>query len=157
MDTVLTFLYILVLSLWTGGMTIFTFIVTPAIFRSFGRDRAGEIVGVLFPGYFVYLLTLSGLALLVFFLLGDGRETTAWRTSFVLLSVALLANTYVTFKLHPAAVEIKQKITSFERDAPDTPERRAFRRLHALSAVLNLLVLAIGAVLLFLSRRLVMG
>ena len=42
--------YTLTLALWTGGMVLFTFIVTPAIFRSFGRDQAGEIVGYLFPG-----------------------------------------------------------------------------------------------------------
>jgi len=44
--------YNLVLALWVGGISIFTFIVTPAIFRSYGRDQAGEIVGKLFPGYF---------------------------------------------------------------------------------------------------------
>jgi uncharacterized membrane protein len=54
-----SFLYNLVLSLWIGGMSVFTFIVTPAIFKSFGRDMAGEIVGKLFPGYFLSVLILS--------------------------------------------------------------------------------------------------
>jgi hypothetical protein len=53
MKPFLAILYTLLLSLWTGGIAIFTFIVTPAIFRSYGRDQAGEIVGRLFPGDFL--------------------------------------------------------------------------------------------------------
>ncbi|NTW65040.1 MAG: DUF4149 domain-containing protein, partial [Nitrospirae bacterium] len=55
MKSILFSLETLTRALWTGGMALFTFIVTPAIFRSYGRDQAGEIVGRLFPGYFLYL------------------------------------------------------------------------------------------------------
>jgi hypothetical protein len=68
-----------------------------------------------------------------------------------------MANTYITYKLHPDAVKVKHQVASFERDAPDTPLRKEFRRLHAISAVLNLLVLADGAALLVLSRNLAKG
>ena len=44
--------YNIVLALWVGGMALFTFIVTPVIFKSYPRDQAGEIVGRLFPGLF---------------------------------------------------------------------------------------------------------
>jgi hypothetical protein len=64
-------LYNLILALWVGGIFIFTFIVTPIIFQSFGRDYAGEIVGKLFPYYFPYNLILSVLALIVFFIRQD--------------------------------------------------------------------------------------
>ncbi len=42
------------LSLWVGGMSLFTFILTPVIFRSYPRDAAGEVVGKLFPSYFLF-------------------------------------------------------------------------------------------------------
>ncbi|MDH4162305.1 MAG: DUF4149 domain-containing protein [Nitrospirota bacterium] len=148
-------LYTLTLSLWVGGITIFTFIVTPAIFRSYNRDMAGEIVGRLFPGYFTYTLALSALALLLFFLLGADRSTKAFQLSLALLTLALLANAYVSFKLHPDTVRIKQQVTSFEREPSDSPARREFRRLHAISAVVNLFVLADGVTLLVLSKRLI--
>jgi len=151
MKPFLDILYTLILSLWVGGMAIFSFIVTPAIFRSFGRDQAGEVVGKLFPGYFLYLLALSALALIVFFLLGSDRAARPYRLSLFLLTAALVVNTTVTFKLHPDAVRIKQQVASFERATPDTPARKEFRRLHALSAVLNLFVLADGVTLLALS------
>ncbi|HQT98076.1 MAG TPA: DUF4149 domain-containing protein [Thermodesulfobacteriota bacterium] len=49
--------YRLALSLWVGGIALFTFIVTPAIFRAHGRDAAGRIVGSIFPVYFRYCLS----------------------------------------------------------------------------------------------------
>ena len=154
MRTVPGALYLLTLSLWVGGMAIFTFLVTPIIFRSYGRDHAGEIVGRLFPAYFPYLLALSVLALVLFLLLRADRGAAISRISLALLALAVVVNLYVTFKLHPDAVRIKQQIASFERDAGDSPARMAFRRLHALSAALNLAVLADGVALLLLSRHL---
>jgi len=151
----LSFLYILVLSLWVGGMTIFTFIVTPAIFRSYGRDAAGEIVGRLFPGYFTYLLVLSGAALLLFLIQQrSAAPALPSRICLALLILAVLANSCVSFRLHPETMRVKQQIASFEREAADTPARKAFRRLHAVSAVLNLFVLLDGAALLAISRLL---
>ena len=46
------FLYRLTIACWVGGASLFTFVLTPTIFKSYNRDIAGGIVGVLFPGYF---------------------------------------------------------------------------------------------------------
>jgi len=144
-------LYSLILALWTGGMALFTFIVTPAIFHSFNRDQAGDIVGRLFPGYFVYLLALSALALLLFFLLGVDQTTRPYRASLFLLVVGVIINAYVLFSLHPRTVEVKQRVASFERFAPDSSARTEFRKLHAVSSALNLFLLLDGAALLVMS------
>ena len=157
MKPILFSFYTLTLALWTGGMALFTFIVTPAIFRSYGRDQAGEIVGKLFPGYFLYLLVLSALALVLFFLLGANQASRPIRASLFLLVVAVIINAYVLFSLHPKAVQIKQQVVSFEKAAPDSPDRREFRKLHGISAVLNLALLADGIALLALSRNFVNG
>ncbi len=146
-------LYNLILSLWVGGITIFTFIVTPVIFRSFGRDLAGGIVGKLFPGYFLYLLILSALALIVFLAVAGDHSKPAARLSFILLIAALAINSYVAFKLHPDTVRVKQQIASFERES-DTPARKQFARLHAVSASLNLLLLVDGIALLMVGPAL---
>ncbi len=147
-------LYNLILSLWVGGITIFTFIITPVIFRSFDRDLAGSIVGKLFPWYFLYLLVLSALAFIVFFTIAGDQSRPAARLSFVLLIVALVINSYVAFKLHPDTVRVKQQIASFESESPDTPARKQFARLHAVSASLNFLLLADGIVLLIIGPAL---
>ncbi|MGE5174225.1 MAG: DUF4149 domain-containing protein, partial [Betaproteobacteria bacterium] len=71
--------YNLALALWVGGIAVFTFIITPVIFRSFGRDLAGEIVGKLFPGYFLYNLILAALALILFFTVAGDHSKPAAR------------------------------------------------------------------------------
>lgn len=144
-------LYNLVLALWVGGMSIFTFIVTPAIFRSYARDTAGEIVGKLFPGYFTYTLVLTLLALLLFLLAARDAVLPAYRLSLSLLILSLAVALFVAFWVHPATVGVKRNVVSFEREASDSPARKRFSRLHALSASLNLLLLVDGIVLLVIA------
>ena len=141
-------LYNLVLALWVGGIAIFTFIVTPALFRSFGRDQAGEIVGTLFPGYFIYTLILTLLALFLFLWAARNRLLSDYRLSLSLLTLSAAVALFVVFWVHPATVEVKRTVASFERESSDSPARKRFARLHALSASLNLLLLVDGVVLL---------
>ncbi len=151
MNTIWHFIYNLVLALWIGGMSLFTFVVTPAIFSSFGRDMAGEIVGKLFPGYFLYVLVLSVLALVLFFPVRSHIAASAHRWSLLLIVLAVLINLFVSFRLHPEIRRIKQEIHSFEAGSQESPLRKKFRQLHAVSATLNLVLLADGSILLFLS------
>jgi len=141
-------LYNLVLALWVGGIAIFTFIVTPALFRSFGRDQAGEIVGTLFPGYFIYTLILTLLALFLFLWAARNRLLSDYRLSISLLTLSAAVALFVVFWVHPATAEVKKSIASFERESADSPARKRFARLHALGASLNLLLLIDGVVLL---------
>jgi len=146
--------YSLVLALWVGGISVFTFIITPAIFRSYGRDQAGEIVGKLLPGYFLYTLVLTVLALALFSFSAMDRTLPAYRPSLALLVIALAITLFVAFWVHPATVKVKKTVTSFERESPDTPARKRFGQLHTLSMSLNLLLLVDGVVLLVISPML---
>ena len=147
-------LYNLILALWVGGMAIFTFIVTPAIFKSYGRDTASQIVGKLFPGYFLYTLVLAALAFILFFTVAGDQSRPPARISFLLLIIALVISATVAFKIYPDAVKLKQQVTSFELEAPDSLARKRFARLHAASMSLNLLLFADGVVLLLLGPAL---
>ncbi len=151
MKTIFSSIYTLILALWAGGISLFTFILTPVIFRSFGRDMAGEIVGKLFPGYFFYNLVLSAAALALYFMLSADRAAWAHRLSIFLLVTALILNLFIVFKLHPEAVKVKREISSFERESPDSAARKKFARLHAVSAGLNLFLLVEGITLLIIA------
>lgn len=148
------YLYTLVLSLWVGGIAVFTFLVTPVLFKSFTRDRAGEIVEKLFPAYFFSLLALSIAALILFLIFAGMKPTLAHRASLILIIAAIGMNIFVTFKLQPDIKKVKQEIGSFEGISSEASERKEFRRLHAVSATLNLLLLADGVLLLFFRDRL---
>jgi uncharacterized membrane protein len=145
------FCYNVTLSLWVGGISIFTFIITPAIFRSFDRDMAGTIVGKLFPGYFTYNLALSVIALGLLVAIRPMPAKWGFKSSLILVACAVIINLFVAFKLHPDIIRVKQEIHSFEGRTDDAPARKEFRKLHAISASLNLLLLADGITLLFIS------
>jgi hypothetical protein len=153
MSAAVQFLYNLVLALWVGGISLFTFIITPVIFRSFGRDMAGEVVGKLFPGYFLYTLLLSVLALILFLASRPSLRKAAYTWSMLLIASAIMINIFVSFKLHPEIKKIKEEIRSFEA-AQDSPLRKSFGQLHGVSATLNLILLADGIVLLGISTAL---
>jgi hypothetical protein len=141
-----TILYHLAISFWTGGVAIFTFAVTPLIFKSFGRDLAGQIVGAVFPAYFRWGIA-CGLVALVCTAILRGRM---FFVTFSLLVVMLAVTSFQAFYVEPRAAELKKQIVSFETTPKDHPLRRQFSRLHGISAVCNLVVFAGGVTLIVL-------
>ena len=43
-------IYNLAIACWLGGTSLFTFVLTPIIFKAYSRDIAGGIVGVVVAG-----------------------------------------------------------------------------------------------------------
>lgn len=142
----LDMLYRLSVSLWAGGNAIFTLLLTPILFKTESRDTAARIVGNLFPAYFKWSLACGALALAVR-LIGRG---TVIRLPVSILAVMLLLTSFQTFYVEPRAAELKRQIGSFETTPKEHPLRKEFSRLHAISAVCNLTVLAGGIVLVVL-------
>ena len=122
--------YNIILALWVGGIVMFTFLVTPVIFQSFGRDTAGAVVGRLFPYYFPYNLVLSVVALAVFFMFIGIKGKVQNKIAIILLTIAILINLFITFKLYPDIVSVKQQIKTFETQSDESPLRNQFRKLH---------------------------
>jgi uncharacterized membrane protein len=145
-------LYNFILALWVGGIFIFTFLVTPIIFQSFKRDTAGEIVGKLFPYYFPYTLVLSVVALAIFIVFIGIKGNIRGKITIILLSIAVLINLFITFKLYPDIISVKQQIKTFETQTDESPARNQFRKLHAISALLNILLLIDGTALIILDN-----
>jgi len=94
---------------------------------------------------------LSVLALVLILFAGLSFTKSGHNLSLLLILLALIINMYVTFKLHPDVRQVKQEIHSFEEKPADSPLRRKFGKLHAISAGLNLLLLADGVTLLIIS------
>ena len=138
--------YRLAVALWVGGVAIFTFVLTPILFKTQPRDLAGMIVGVLFPGYFRWGLACGSVALATL-LLARGKHFTV---ALALIVLMLAATAFQAFYIEPKAAEIKKDIPSFETTPKDHPKRQEFSRLHGISAVCNLVVFGGGVVLVVL-------
>ncbi len=136
----------LAIALWVGGAALFTFVLTPTIFKTETRDVAGRIVGYLFPGYFRWGLACGAVALVALLIVRSKH----WVPAAALLVVMLAVTAFQAFHVEPKAAIIKQQIPSFETTPKDHPMRREFSKLHGISAVCNLSVIAGGVVLVIL-------
>ena len=56
---IISVIYRLAIAFWVGGVAIFTFVLTPIIFKAYDRDMAGQIVGALFPAYFRWVFAVA--------------------------------------------------------------------------------------------------
>jgi len=139
--------YRLALSLWVGGIALFTFVVTPVIFRTQERDAAGKVVGSIFPVYFRYVLVLAALALLARIAAGEAFHGARQWVGTLLIATAILLTGYQAFGLVPRMEHVKRSAPSFETAPPVDPARKEFSRLHGISMGVNLLVLLEGTVL----------
>jgi len=139
-------LYRLAISLWAGGNAIFTLMLTPILFKTESRDVAGRIVGNLFPGYFRWGMA-CGVIALVCRLGGRGLNP---KLPLIILVAMLALTSFQAFYVEPRAAELKRQIGSFETTSKDHPQRKEFSKLHGVSAICNLAVLAGGVVLVLL-------
>jgi hypothetical protein len=138
--------YRLAVACWLGGSALFTFVLTPLIFKSYNRDLAGGIVGILFPGYFRWGL-VCGFVALVCLAIARGRQSLV---AGVIIVAMLVVTATQAFVIEPKAAELKKSIPSFETTPADHPQRIAFRKLHGISAVSNLAVIGGGIALVVL-------
>jgi|SRR5208283_1114177 len=134
------------LALWVGGIFIYTFLVTPLIFKSFGRDAASAIVDKLFPFYFPYILAVVILTF-GFFLIFGLKKNARHKLTLVLLVIGIVIALFVNIGLYPRIKKAKQEIASFEKSSADLPARKLFSVLHGISMTLNLVLLADGIAL----------
>jgi len=141
-----TIIYRLAVSLWLGGAALFTFVLTPILFRSESRDVAGRIVGLFFPGYFRWGIACGVVALICRIIIsGKGLAPAA-----IILALMLTLSSFQAFYVEPRAAALKREIISFETTPKDHPLRRQFSKLHGVSAVCNLSVIVGGVVLVVL-------
>ncbi len=120
-----------------GGMVLFTFVVAPTVFRHLGKERAGGLMAVLFPQYY---LAMAIAAVATAGLLAAGRTHG--------LEVACMAA--IAFGFVAARRGLTPRMEEARAAGPDNAQARGvFRRLHRASMILNLgqLVVAIFVLL----------
>ena len=143
---IVSVIYRIAVAFWVGGVAIFTFVLTPILFKSYDRDLAGQIVGQLFPAYFRWNMA-CGLVSLVALLIMRGRNFTP---AVAIILVMLSLSAFGAFYIEPKAAALKKEIHSFVTTPKEHPARKEFARLHAISAVCNITVFVGGVALIVL-------
>ncbi len=145
-STLINFVYLLSLVCWIGSIIFFSFFVAPAVFKTLEREKAGELIGIIFPRYYMIGYSCGVLVLATFLLTGPetaGLKWCAW-------GIMMLATVSAGLGINPRAKMIKQQLKDTgETEKPELEAR--FKTLHSLSVKLNATVLFAGLWLLWLT------
>ena len=143
---VINFIYLLSLVCWVGSIFFFSFFVAPVVFKTLEREKAGELVGIIFPRYYMIGYVCGVLVLVTLLLTGPetvGLKWCAW-------GIMMLGTASAGLGVNPRAKTLKEKLKdASETEKPDLEVR--FKTLHSLSVKLNATVLFAGLWLLWLT------
>jgi uncharacterized membrane protein len=133
---------------WLGIMAFFAGVVAPAAFSTLDREAAGRFVSAVFPRYYAVGLALGLVALFGLGVrwVGGGWRSLDWLTGgCVLLMLALTL--YAGAVVLPAAHAARE---AGRAAGADPAAAAGFARLHRLSGILNVIVMASGILVLVL-------
>ena len=143
-STLINFIYLLSLVCWIGSIIFFSFFVAPVVFKILEREKAGEVVGIIFPRYYMIGYVSGVLVLMALLLNGPvGLKWCAW-------GVMMVGTAYAGLIVNPKAKTLKEQLKDYPEAEKSTLEVR-FKTLHSLSVKLNGAVLFAGLWLLWLS------
>lgn len=121
------------LGVWAGAILYYSFAATPVLFRRLGREEAGRVVSLLFPGYYAFGWLTGGLTVVLQIPLG-------WPMPRSALAAAALVTALVQ------GTVVRQRVIRLRDEraaAPGAEAERRFAAAHGVSMLLNLLVLGL--------------
>lgn len=118
--------------------------MAPVVFKTLEREKAGEVVGIIFPRYYM-IGYVCGVLILLVLLLNEsvGLKWCAW-------GIMMLGTASAGLGVNPRAKVLKEKLKHAPEAEKPALEAR-FKTLHSLSVKLNAAVLFAGLWLLWLT------
>ena len=147
MVTLVHFIHLLSLVMWMGSIIFFSFFAAPTVFRLLDRQKAGEVVGAIFPKYYGLGYICSVLAAATLMLSPRGMQG----PPLIFLTVMTACTFYAGLVINPKARTLKEQM----QEHPENREalEPQFKSLHGWSVRLNATVLVFGLGLLWTTAR----
>lgn len=147
--TILGFIYLLSIVVWIGMIFFTTFFAAPSIFKVLPRESAGDVMGSIFPKYWIigYVTSLSALGstLLISRTLGfyPGERL-------IILIIMTVLSFFSGLVVGRRARVIKAKMKAAGEGELKAGLRKSFGKVHAVSAIINLTILVLGIILIYI-------
>src|SRR4030067_755020 len=123
MITVLRFLHLLSLAVWLGGMVFLVVIGAPSIFKVLPRESAGDVLGDIFPKYWIMGYICGGTSLATIILLSFKERLYPWgKIGLLVLMTALTL--YLGLAVASKAREVRLQI----RTVVDTTSKETLKK-----------------------------
>ncbi|HLC18716.1 MAG TPA: DUF4149 domain-containing protein [Thermodesulfobacteriota bacterium] len=149
---VVRFIHLLSIVLWVGSLVFFSFFAAPSIFKVLPREAAGDVVGDIFPKYWAvgYVSSVLALATLVMISLME-KNFPAVRV--LILSVMTAVTFYSGLSVGTKARAIKAEMRAAEETSAKEELGKGFKKVHAISSALNVVIIVLGVALVFFTSR----
>lgn len=144
------FVHLLSLVVWIGGIIFFSFFGAPSIFNVLDRELAGEVIGDIFPKYWMigYVCSTTALGSLIY-LWKTGMSGIMLRV--ILLSIMLVSTFYTGLYIGSTARDLKAQIHTTGEGEKREELRQQFAKIHRRSMIMNVLILIMGVITLFMT------
>lgn len=131
-------------------MAFMTFVAAPSIFKVLPREKAGDVVGEIFPKYF--LLEYACCLLVILSALGVYYREGYWnRPKLYILGLMLILSFYNGLAIAPRAHALRMEMRQVEKEEERKILWEQFVRYHGQSAVLNFIILTAGLAVILLT------
>ena len=127
--SVIRFIYLAGISVWFGMLVFFSFFAAPSIFKILPREAAGEVVGDIFPKYWLagYICALSSFVSLIVISIMEK----AFPAAKIIILAVMTATTFysglvVGEKARGLKAEIKTEVDPVKKETL----RAEFKRTH---------------------------
>lgn len=146
---IIRFLHLLSLVIWVGGTIFFVTIGAPSIFKVLPREAAGDVLGDIFPKYWIMSYLCSATSLITIFISSLKGHIYPWgRIGLLILMTALTL--YLGLVVAAKAREVRFQIRSVENISQKEALKTEFKSLHRSSVLLNGVILVSGLAVIFL-------
>lgn len=135
------------LALWIGGRALLAWAIVPACFRAFGKERAGEVLDIVFVAVARWNTVWASVACALAYLLFLGRHF-EWRSLAIELPLVgmVLMEMHLDWHLLPQIRNLRHQMQQPQYQGTARLERIRFlfQRWHRQSVRLHMLILAGG-------------
>ncbi|GMR04696.1 MAG: DUF4149 domain-containing protein [Thermodesulfobacteriota bacterium] len=146
------FIHLLSIVVWLGALVFFSFFAAPSIFKVLPREEAGTVVGAIFPKYWAIGYVSSSLAIIAL-LVVSYIEKSFPAIRLLLLAAMTVITFYSGLTVGARARTLKADIKATEDTEKKALFRKEFKKVHFVSSVLNMTVIAGGVVLIFFTSQ----
>ncbi|MFZ3073187.1 MAG: DUF4149 domain-containing protein [Thermodesulfobacteriota bacterium] len=147
---IIKFLHLLSMSIWVGSIVFFSFFAAPIIFKKLPREVAGDVVGGIFPKYWAIGYAGGAVSLLTLAIMMISEKDRLY-ARLVLLVLMLCVSLYSGLAVGKRAASLKAEMRASGNAEEKDALRARFRKVHAISSILNMTVLALGSAFIFLT------
>jgi hypothetical protein len=136
-----TFIYLLALACWLGGIVFFSFFVSPIVFKRLPLGEAGNVLNGLFPLYYKLGYVAGAIAVVLALYFAAYRSPRMyWAGAALTLAISLGLTVWAGAVVRPRIAAVR---SVKEEQNPDPARLAEFDSLHHQSVILNGAVLAL--------------